>query len=55
MMLPRIQAVEAIETRLGGADDRDEKWMISTMPQTVIISKMQVTTETEAILCLEQS
>ncbi len=54
-MLPRIHAVEAIETRLSGADGPDEKWMISTMPQTVIISKMQVTIETEAVLCLDQS
>jgi hypothetical protein len=50
MMLPRIHAVEAIETSLGGAEGPDEKWIIITMPQTVIVSKMQVRTETDAVL-----
>jgi hypothetical protein len=55
MMLPRIQALEAMETSLGGAEGPDEKWIIITIPQTVIISKMQARTEIEAVLCADQN
>jgi hypothetical protein len=55
MMLPRIQALEAMETSRGGAEGPDEKWIIITIRQTVIISKMQARTEIEAVLCADQN